>query len=159
MLDNAAALPESARDATTRWLAFLEAVTLGAVQGLKDHDRWLLARGLLARKLAGRRKHSKLPGLIELVLARPLVSAGMVAAELGVTARGAQELVAELRGEYPGHNVMAQVGLSTAKLTSASASMVPPRRQNSPRRFHSAAYWSGSAPVSAPMCWGPIRFS
>lgn len=96
-----------ARDATTRWLAFLEAVMLGAEQGLKDHDRWLLARGLLARKLAGRRKHSKLPALVDLVLARPLVSAGMIAAELGVTARGAQDLVAELalreitgRGRY-----------------------------------------------------------
>ena len=95
------------RDQATRWVAFLEAVTLGAEQGLKDHDRWLLARGLLARKLAGRRKHSKLPALVELVLARPLVSAGMVAAELGVTPRAAQDLVAELglremtgRGRY-----------------------------------------------------------
>lgn len=96
-----------ARDTTTRWLAFLEAVTLGAEQGLKDHDRWLLARGLLARKLAGRRKHSKLPALIDLVLARPLISAGMIAAELGVTPRAAQDFVAELglremtgRGRY-----------------------------------------------------------
>ena len=85
-----------ARDATTRWLTFVEAVTLGAEQGLKDHDRWLLARGLLARKLAGRRKHSKLPALIDLVLARPLVSAGMIAADLGVTPRAAQDLVADL---------------------------------------------------------------
>lgn len=96
-----------ARDQATRWVAFLEAVTLGAEQGLKDHDRWLLARGLLLRKLAGRRKHSKLPRLIELVLARPLVSAGMIAAELAVTPRAAQDLVAELglremtgRGRY-----------------------------------------------------------
>ena len=56
---------------------------------------------------SGRRKHSKLPALIDLVLARPLVSAGMIAAELGVTARAAQDLVAELglreitgRGRY-----------------------------------------------------------
>ncbi len=70
------------RDQTTRLVGFLEAVTLGAEQGLKDHDRWRLARGLLERKLAGRRKHSKLPALIDLVLARPLVSAGMIAASL-----------------------------------------------------------------------------
>jgi len=88
-------------------LASWEAVTLGAWQGIKDHDRWRLARGLLERKLSGRRKHSKLPALIDLVLARPLVSAGMIAAELGVTARAAQDLVAALgiremtgRGRY-----------------------------------------------------------
>src|SRR3954447_5060306 len=95
------------RDQPTRLAAFLEAVTLGAGQGLKDHDRWRLARGLLERKLAGRRKHSKLPALIDLVLARPLVSAGMIAEELGITTRAAQDLVAELgiremtgRGRY-----------------------------------------------------------
>ena len=87
--------------------AFLEAVTLGAGQGIKDHDRWRLARDVLERKLSGRRKHSKLPALVDLVLARPLVSAGMIAAELGVTARAAQDLVAALglreitgRGRY-----------------------------------------------------------
>src|SRR3954447_25073352 len=95
------------RDQPTRLVAFLEAVTLGAGQGLKDHDRWLLARRLLERKLSGRRKHSKLPALINLVLARPLVSTGMIAAELSVTARAAQDLVGELglreitgRGRY-----------------------------------------------------------
>ena len=96
-----------ARDLPTKLVAFLEAVTLGAGQGLKDHDRWLLARRLLERKLSGRRKHSKLPALINLVLARPLVSTGMIAAELSVTARAAQDLVGELglreitgRGRY-----------------------------------------------------------
>jgi hypothetical protein len=96
-----------ARDPVTRWVAFLEAVTLGAGQGLKDHDRWLLAHRLLERKLAGRRKHSKLPALVDLVLARPLVSAGMIAEELKVTPRAAQTFTAELglreltgRGRY-----------------------------------------------------------
>jgi len=102
-----------ARDQPTRLVAFLEAVTLGAGQGIKDHDRWLLARRLLERKLAARRKHSKLPALIDLVLARPLVSAGMIAAELGVTPRAAQDLVAELgiremtgRGRYRAWGVL-----------------------------------------------------
>src|SRR3954447_8303665 len=97
-----------ARDQLTRLLAFLEAVTLGAGQGIKDHDRWLLARRLLERKLSGRRKHSKLPALVDLVLARPLVTAGMIATELGITPlAAAQDLVAELglremtgRGRY-----------------------------------------------------------
>jgi len=79
----------------------------GHTGGCGHAHRWLLARSLLARKLAGRRKHSKLPALIELVLARPLVSAGMIATQLGVTPRAAQDLVADLglremtgRGRY-----------------------------------------------------------
>src|SRR5208283_546531 len=72
-----------------------------------QHDRWLLARTLLLRKLDGRRSTSQLPELIEFVLSRPLISAGMIAKELGVTPRAAQNLVAELglreatgRGRY-----------------------------------------------------------
>jgi len=101
------------RDQLTRLVAFLEAVTLGAGQGIKDHDRWRLARDLLERKLSGRRKHSKLPTLIDLVLARPLVSAGMIAAELSVTPRAAQDLIAALgiremtgRGRYRAWGVL-----------------------------------------------------
>jgi len=101
------------RDQLTRLVAFLEAVTLGAGQGIKDHDRWRLARDVLERKLAGRRKHSKLPTLIDLVLARPLVSAGMIAAELSVTPRAAQDLIAALgiremtgRGRYRAWGVL-----------------------------------------------------
>jgi hypothetical protein len=33
-----------ARDTTVRWVGFLDGLKLGAEQGLKDHDRWLLAR-------------------------------------------------------------------------------------------------------------------
>jgi Protein of unknown function (DUF1612)/HTH DNA binding domain len=101
------------RDQATRLVTFLEAVTLGAGQGIKDHDRWRLARGLLERKLSGRRKHSKLPTLIDLVLARPLVSAGLIAAELGITPRAAQDLIAALgiremtgRGRYRAWGVL-----------------------------------------------------
>ena len=85
----------------------LEAITAAAAAGLKDHDRWLNQRTLLARKLAGRRATSKLPALLDYVLTRPIVSAGMIAEELGITARAAQNLVAELglreatgRGRY-----------------------------------------------------------
>lgn len=46
---------------------------------MKEHDRLVLARTLLERKLEGRRTSSKLPELVELVMAKPLVSAGMVA--------------------------------------------------------------------------------
>lgn len=84
------------RDPPTRWLTVLDAVTAGAEQGLRDHDRWMLAREGLLLKVRGRRGNSSLPRLIDLVLARPLVSATTIADELGVTPRAAQTLVVEL---------------------------------------------------------------
>ena len=90
-----------------RLAAFLQAIVAGAGAGMKDHDRWLLARKQLEGKLTGRRSSSKLPALVEFVLARPIASAGMIAAALGVTPRAAQTMVAELglreitgRGRY-----------------------------------------------------------
>ena len=82
-------------------------VTCHLTAGMKDHDRWLLARKQLEGKLTGRRSSSKLPALVELILARPVASAGMIAAALGVTPRAAQTMAAELglremtgRGRY-----------------------------------------------------------
>jgi hypothetical protein len=96
-----------ALDPAARLMIQLEAITAAAETGLKDHDRWLTARTLLARKLAGRRSTSKLPALLDYMLARPIASAGMIAAELKITPRAAQDLVAELglreatgRGRY-----------------------------------------------------------
>jgi hypothetical protein len=84
------------RAAAAQLVVQLEALTAAAAAGLTDHDRWLTQRTLLARKLAGRRATSKLPALLDYVLTRPIVSAGMIAEELGITARAAQNLVAEL---------------------------------------------------------------
>ncbi len=84
------------RNFETRLLACLEGLTAGIELGFKEHDRLLLARQMLERRLTGRRASSNLPGLIELVLARPLVSAGMIASELGITPRAALRLVEEL---------------------------------------------------------------
>jgi HTH DNA binding domain len=69
--------------------AFLEAIVAGAEAGMKDHDRWLLARRRLEGTLKGRRSSSKLPALVDLILAQPIASAGMIATELGVTPRAA----------------------------------------------------------------------
>lgn len=63
---------------------------------MKEHDRLALARTMMERKLVGRRTSSKLPELIELVMAKPLVSAGMIAKDLGVTPRAALRIVDEL---------------------------------------------------------------
>jgi hypothetical protein len=94
-------------DPTSRLLIQLEAMTAAAETGLKDHDRWLNQRTLLARKLVGRRTTSKLPALLDYILTRPIASAGMIAKELKITPRAAQDLVAELglreatgRGRY-----------------------------------------------------------
>src|SRR6202048_487689 len=84
------------REYAARLAVQIEAMTAAAKSGLKHHDRWLNQRTLLARKLDGRRATSRLPALLDYVLARPVVSAGMIADELGITPRAAQNLVAEL---------------------------------------------------------------
>jgi len=83
-------------DRETRLLAILGGLSAAAELGLKELDRLLLARKMMERRLAGKRTSSKLPGLIELVLSRPLVSAGMIAKELAVTPRAALRIVQEL---------------------------------------------------------------
>jgi predicted transcriptional regulator len=55
-----------------------------------------LTRTLLKQKLGGRRASSKRPELIELVMAKPLVSAKMVAKTLEVTPQAARRIVLEL---------------------------------------------------------------
>jgi hypothetical protein len=116
LADGAKTVPRErrrSRDPTTRLIAGLETMAAAAELGMKEHDRWLLARTLLSRKLERRRSTSKLPELIELVISRPLVSAGMIAQALGVTPRAAQNLVAELgvreatgRGRYRAWGVL-----------------------------------------------------
>ncbi len=65
-----------------------------------------MARTLMDRKLEGRRTSSKLPELVELVMAKPLVSAGMVAKTLDVTPQAARRIVLELGlRSYPPPNV------------------------------------------------------
>jgi hypothetical protein len=84
------------RDRETRLLAIAYGLLAAAELGLKEHDRLALARTIMERKLVGRRTSSKLPQMIELVMAKPLVSAGMIAKDLGVTPRAALRIVEEL---------------------------------------------------------------
>lgn len=84
------------RDRETRLLAISHGLIAAAEIGLKEHDRLALARTLMERKLEGRRTSSKLPELVELVMAKPLVSAGMVAKTLEVTPQAARRIVLEL---------------------------------------------------------------
>ncbi|WP_353646143.1 RHE_PE00001 family protein [Mesorhizobium sp. WSM2239] len=92
---------------TTRLMAVLDALAEAASAGLKELDRLVMAKSQMERRLRNRRKNSSLPALIDLVLARPAVSAGLIAAELKITQRAALGLIAELhirevtgRGRY-----------------------------------------------------------
>ncbi len=84
------------RDRETRLMAIAQGLIAAAEIGLKEHDRLALARQMMERKLTGRRTSSKLPELIELVMATPLVSAGMVVETLEVTPQAARRIVGEL---------------------------------------------------------------
>ncbi len=101
------------RDRETRLLAIAHGFLAAAEIGLKEHDRLALARTMMERKLEGRRTSSRLPELIELVMAKPLVSAGMVAERLEVTPQAARRIVSELgvremtgRGRFRAWGVM-----------------------------------------------------
>ncbi|MDF2119247.1 RHE_PE00001 family protein [Roseiarcaceae bacterium H3SJ34-1] len=105
--------PNSMAGQSDRVIFYLHALAAAADQGLADHSRWLTARAGLLRKMKGRRSSSRLPDLIDLVMRRPIVSAGMVAAELNVSTRAALDLVADLglrettgRGRYRAWGVL-----------------------------------------------------
>jgi hypothetical protein len=102
-----------ARNRGDRLLAALDAIHEAALAGLKEHDRLVLAKNQMARRLRDRRASSKLPDLVELVLSRPLVSTGMIQATLKVSKQGALNLVGELnlremtgRGRFRAWGVM-----------------------------------------------------
>jgi len=84
------------RDRETRLLAIAHGMLAATEIGMKEHDRLALARKMFERKLEGRRTSSRLPELVELVMAKPLVSAGMVAKTLDVTPQAARRIVLEL---------------------------------------------------------------
>ncbi|MDW9909607.1 DUF1612 domain-containing protein [Sinorhizobium meliloti] len=84
------------RDRETRLLAIAQGLIAHAEIGMKEHDRLALAKTMMDRKLEGRRASSKLPELVELVMAKPLVSAGMVAETLNITPQAARRILSEL---------------------------------------------------------------
>lgn len=84
------------RDPLVRLHAVLDGMAHGAIRGLEDHDRRLTARDALLRRIGPRRTSSRLPQLVELVIAAPLVTTETIAGTLGVTPRAAAGMVAEL---------------------------------------------------------------
>ncbi len=93
------AVPRERRNASSRaerLIAFLDSIHEAASLGLKEHDRLLNAKSRMERRLVGRRSNSRLPDLIELVLARPVVSTSMIVKTLGTTPQGAVGLANQL---------------------------------------------------------------
>jgi hypothetical protein len=93
------AVPRERRNASSRaerLIAFLDSIHEAASLGLKEHDRLLNAKNRMERRLVGRRSNSRLPDLIELVLARPVVSTSMIVKTLGTTPQGAVGLANQL---------------------------------------------------------------
>ncbi len=84
------------RDRETRLLAIANSLIAAAEIGMKEHNRLTLAGTMMDRKLEGRRASSNLPELVELVMAKPLVSAGMVGQTLDMTPQAARRIVLEL---------------------------------------------------------------
>ena len=92
---------------TTRLLAALDAMSAAGDAGRKEISRLTHAREQMQRRVRARRSSSNLPGLIDLILSRPIVSAPMIAKELSITQRGALNLLTPLgvremtgRGRY-----------------------------------------------------------
>jgi Protein of unknown function (DUF1612)/HTH DNA binding domain len=95
------------RDRIPRLVSLVQACAAAASESLKLHDRLMLARELLQHRVRGHRATSHLPAVIDLAIARPLVSTTLIADELGISARAAQNLIRGLglreitgRGRY-----------------------------------------------------------
>ncbi|MBY5775139.1 DUF1612 domain-containing protein [Rhizobium leguminosarum] len=84
------------RDRGVRLLAALEAMVLGSELAMKEIIRLGQVRDRFERKLQGKRWSSSLPSVVELFIARPIVSSSMITKELKVSHRAALNLVAEL---------------------------------------------------------------
>jgi hypothetical protein len=67
----------------------------------KDLDRLILARELMNRVTKECRSNSKLPGLVELFLSRPLVTGPLAAKLLKVTPKAVDLMLAQLGGALP----------------------------------------------------------
>lgn len=85
---------------TARMAGFLEWCIVAAEQAGKELDRLALVQEMLSRKLEGRRRHSRLPRLIDLLLSRPLISIPMAAKALSCSPQAVAGMLANL-GSLP----------------------------------------------------------
>ncbi|WP_036288002.1 RHE_PE00001 family protein [Methylosinus sp. PW1] len=83
-------------DLETRLNAFACAIESMAKADSKELDRLTLARELLLRKCKGRRTNSRMPQLVDLCLASPIVTVPFAAKELRVSQQAATTMIGEL---------------------------------------------------------------
>jgi hypothetical protein len=72
---------------------WLKIISVGAEAGLAEMKRLELARQVVLKRIGDRRAHDRSAELLELLLARPLVSATMAAEHLGVAGHSARRLL------------------------------------------------------------------
>ncbi|WP_454719129.1 DUF1612 domain-containing protein [Caulobacter segnis] len=77
-----------------RFTYWLKIIALGAEASLSEMRRLELARQVVLRQISGRRAGDRSADLLELLLARPLVSAPMAAEHLGIAGHSARRLLA-----------------------------------------------------------------
>ncbi len=85
-----------AASASVRLTYWLKIVAVGAEAGLAEMKRLELARQVVLKRIGGRRAPDRSADLLELLLARPLVSAPMAAEHLGVAGHSARRLLTGL---------------------------------------------------------------
>ena len=84
------------QDRTTRIGAALAAIQAAARAGLEEVDRLALAEARFRRRCQKLKSNARLPALAEFVLSKPLVTAPMIARQLNVSARAAQDMAPAL---------------------------------------------------------------
>jgi len=85
-----------AASALVRLAYWLKIVAVGAEAGLTEMKRLELARQVVLKRIGGRRAHDRSADLLDLLLARPLVSAPMAAEHLGVAGHSARRLLTSM---------------------------------------------------------------
>nr|WP_281351464.1 RHE_PE00001 family protein [Microvirga arsenatis] len=93
--------PQGREGATETLEGFCQVLEAALAIGNKDLDRLILARELMQRVTKECRSNSKLPGLIELFLSRPLVTVPLAAKLLQVTPKAVDLMLAQLGGALP----------------------------------------------------------
>jgi hypothetical protein len=83
-------------DTAARLLWGLKVMIAAAEQGLEELRRLDLARQVVEAKIGQRRSHSHHRDVLALLLARPLITAAVVAERLGISPQAARRLIGEL---------------------------------------------------------------
>jgi len=93
--------PQGREGALEKLEGFCQVVEEAVAIGHKDLDRLILARELMERVTRQCRSNSRLPGLVDLFLSRPLVTVPLGAKLLKVTPKAVDLMLAQLGGARP----------------------------------------------------------